>query len=236
MKKTVVLPALILFILLAGCASLAHKPSEINDIGKDASMDGKRVVVEGYAGIFMYKTMNSPVWVTLSDNPTGASGISGSNELSLFVSTGSEKLKPGAKYRVTGTIKTCGGCKIFPNPTIEIEKAELLENPPEEEAVPDTEQKLASISYSPIQCNGNPWDIWHDSLGRTYIRAPTEEEILKEYYSTVHGVTVISYQNIPAPPDLIVCTACQCPRGDTIRVSASPADAEKMKALGWKAA
>ena len=92
----------------------------------------------------------------------------------------------------------------------------------------------ATLSYAPIQCQGNPWEIWHNSLGRTYIRAPTEEEILKEYYSTVHGIPVVSYKNSPAPPGTIVCMACQCPRGDTIKVSVSAEDAKKMAALGWK--
>ncbi|MBI4052988.1 MAG: protease complex subunit PrcB family protein [Candidatus Diapherotrites archaeon] len=96
------------------------------------------------------------------------------------------------------------------------------------------------LTYAPIQCGENPWEKWHADLNRVYIRAPTEEEILKEYYSIVHGIPVVSYKNIPAPPGTIVCMACQCPRGDKIEIwvdnstETGRKNVEKLVELGWK--
>ena len=42
-----------------------------------------------------------------------------------------------------------------------------------------------SLSYRPKMCEKTVWQVWEENSGRVYIRAPTEEEIIKHYYSAV---------------------------------------------------
>jgi hypothetical protein len=90
------------------------------------------------------------------------------------------------------------------------------------------------LSYKPIQCGQNPWEKWHKDLNRTYIRAPTEQEIVKEYYRTVYEIEILEFKNIPAPSGTNVCKACTCQRGDTIFVLVDEKNIAKMLELGWK--
>lgn len=64
--------------------------------------------------------------------------------------------------------------------------------------------------------------------------APTEEQLLKLYYQGVHGVSIFGYMNIPEEPGTGTCTACECPRGDTIKVRVLQTDMQKMLGLEWK--
>lgn len=89
------------------------------------------------------------------------------------------------------------------------------------------------LTYAPTQCQTNPWEIWHADLNRVYIRAPTEKEILTEYYRTVHNIEILEFQQKPADPDQVVCRACNCPRGDTVAVSVNDNDSPKMVELEW---
>ncbi|MBS3068978.1 hypothetical protein J4441_01285 [Candidatus Micrarchaeota archaeon] len=90
------------------------------------------------------------------------------------------------------------------------------------------------LSYEPIQCGGNPWQIWEAESGRQYIRAPTEEEILTAYYLQVYGVEILQYQSRYTHG--IVCLACSCPRGDTISIEVYEKSKAKMLSLGWSEA
>ena len=36
-----------------------------------------------------------------------------------------------------------------------------------------------SFSYQPMMCEKTPWQVWEENSGRVYIRAPTDEEIIK---------------------------------------------------------
>lgn len=119
-----------------------------------------------------------------------------------------------------------------PEPLTELEDL-IDELTNSEQWVGAEETETQWLSYSPIQCGGNPWEIWHDSLGREYIREPTEEEILTEYFEVVHGIEILEYKNIPIEPGTGVCAACTCPRGDTIEVLVGENDAGKMAELGW---
>jgi len=98
----------------------------------------------------------------------------------------------------------------------------------------DNAEKNVKLQFAPIQCGSNSWEKWHSDLNRVYIRAPTEEEILKEYFSTVQGIQIISYHDIQAEPGTVTCMACNCARGDTIIVEVAAKDNAKMLELGWK--
>lgn len=109
----------------------------------------------------------------------------------------------------------------------------IQSNPQKNENDSNSSQKVL-LSISPIQCGENSWQKWHSSLNRTYIRAPTEKEILTEYFRTVQNIEILDFKNIPAKPGTIVCAACNCSRGDTIEVLVSEKDKAKMIELGWK--
>jgi hypothetical protein len=96
------------------------------------------------------------------------------------------------------------------------------------------EESQQWLYYKPIQCQQNPWEKWHKDLNRTYIRAPAEQEIVKEYYRTVYEIEILEFKNTPAPSGTNVCKACTCQRGDTIFVLVDEKNIAKMLELGWK--
>ena len=98
----------------------------------------------------------------------------------------------------------------------------------------ETLNETVWLSYSPIQCKQNTWEIWEANSGRVYIRAPTEKEILSSYYSQVYDVQILNYSTKEIGG--MMCDACTCSRGDTISVQIYAKDAQKMLSLGWKAA
>jgi len=117
------------------------------------------------------------------------------------------------------------GCVATPSP----QNPQIAAN----ETTNGTINKTVWLSYYPIQCGQNPWEIWEANSGRVYIRAPTEKEILSSYYSQIYEVQILDYANTKNSD--IVCAACACSRGDTINVQAYAKDAQKMLLLGWEA-
>ncbi len=104
------------------------------------------------------------------------------------------------------------------------------ENPPE---LPDVETEEGKFSIQPTQCQTNPWEIWHNDENRQYIRAPTEEEIIKEWLSVKFGIELDGYRQMDADPDQVVCSACSCPRGDTIEIKVTGKDLYRLDSLGF---
>lgn len=95
------------------------------------------------------------------------------------------------------------------------------------------------LSYQPIRCNQNPWEIWEANSDRTYIRAPTEKEILTSYYSQVHNVGLLDYRikgNGISVYASMACSACTCPLLHNIFVKVHQNDAQKILSLGWQEA
>ncbi|VVB58486.1 Uncharacterised protein [Candidatus Anstonella stagnisolia] len=118
------------------------------------------------------------------------------------------------------------GCVSTPSPP----------NPPigANDTINQTINKTVWLSYSPIQCKQNTWEIWEANSGRVYIRAPTEKEILTAYYSQIYDVQILNYSS--KENNEMVCAACNCPRGDTISAKIYAKDSQKMLSLGWKEA
>ena len=89
-----------------------------------------------------------------------------------------------------------------------------------------------SLSYQPMQCERTPWQVWEENSGRVYIRAPTDEEIITNYYLEVYGIGVRNVQKIQS--GLAVCEACSiCPAGYRFALTV---DADRMQVLldeGW---
>ena len=53
-----------------------------------------------------------------------------------------------------------------------------------------------SLSYRPKMCEKTPWQVWEENSGRVYIRAPTDEEIIKSYYISVYSIDVRDVKKI----------------------------------------
>jgi len=102
------------------------------------------------------------------------------------------------------------------------------QNPPKDNQI--NEKNWFSIE--PIQCRGNAWEQWHNSLNRQYVKAPTEEEILTEWLSEVHHIEIEGFASKQVYE--AVCEACDCPRGDIIAVLVDSSNSEKLIELGWK--
>ena len=52
--------------------------------------------------------------------------------------------------------------------------------------------------YQPKVCEKTPWQVWEDNSGRVYIRAPTDEEIIRNYYQSVYNIDVRDVKDGPA--------------------------------------
>ena len=104
--------------------------------------------------------------------------------------------------------------------------------PFEPEPIPSPQTQW--LYYSPVQCGENPWEIWHNGLDRQYFQQPLEEDIVKEYYQTIHNVQILEFKALQLAPDTAVCLSCDCPRGDTLKILINKTDSEKMIELGWR--
>jgi len=68
-----------------------------------------------------------------------------------------------------------------------------------------------SLSYQPMQCEKTVWQTWEANSGRVYIRAPTDAEIIRNYYSSVYGIDVMNVTKVDS--GLMSCDACSvCPQ------------------------
>jgi len=66
------------------------------------------------------------------------------------------------------------------------------------------------LSYQPKQCENTTWQVWEENSGRVYIRAPTNEEIIKSYYITIYNTDVRDVKKIQLGN--VTCQACDvCP-------------------------
>ena len=63
-----------------------------------------------------------------------------------------------------------------------------------------------SLSYQPKMCEKTTWQVWEENSGRVYIRAPTDEEIIRSYYLTVYSIDVRDVKKIQL--GTVSCQAC----------------------------
>ncbi len=105
-------------------------------------------------------------------------------------------------------------------------------------------EKAAGImmQMEPVQCLGNPWEQdWLQAEGRKYEDYPlgnprvleeAEKEIIRSFFEK-EGIRLYKLEGIPFPDSLMLCDACECPRGYTLVIEAAPADTARLRSFGF---
>jgi hypothetical protein len=89
-----------------------------------------------------------------------------------------------------------------------------------------------SLSYRPKMCEKTPWQVWEANSGRVYIRAPTDEEIIKHYYSSVYSTDVRDVKKIQL--DQMSCQACDvCPETYRFGLTVNASEMQPLLDEGW---
>ncbi|TAL51912.1 MAG: hypothetical protein EPN86_05750 [Nanoarchaeota archaeon] len=88
------------------------------------------------------------------------------------------------------------------------------------------------MSFDLMQCSKTPWQEWLDNSDIRFIRAPTEEQVLKMYFEN-KNINVTGYSKVQE--NVITCQACGvCWSGTRYFVTVSENDEDQMTRLGWK--
>jgi len=89
-----------------------------------------------------------------------------------------------------------------------------------------------SLSYRPKMCEKTPWQVWEENSGRVYIRAPTEEEIIKHYYASVYSTDVRDVKWIHLGK--VTCQACDvCPETYRFGLTVNASEMQPLLDEGW---
>ena len=89
-----------------------------------------------------------------------------------------------------------------------------------------------SLSYQPMQCEKTVWQTWEANSGRVYIRAPTDEEIIRHYYSSVYGIDVMNVTKVDS--GLMSCEACSvCPQTYHFGLTVNASVMQPLLDEGW---
>ena len=98
------------------------------------------------------------------------------------------------------------------------------------------------VSYEPVQCGTNPWEVWWNEGGSDQYgcklgqqcKELDEGQIITKYFENEKGIELFDIR-ISTKYE-IVCEACSCPRGDEVQVLVNAFDLQEMFGLGWKEA
>jgi hypothetical protein len=91
---------------------------------------------------------------------------------------------------------------------------------------------VISLSYQPRQCDKTTWQVWEENSGRVYIRAPTDEEIIKSYYISVYGIEVMNVTKVES--GLMTCQACSvCPETYHFGLAVNASEMQPLLDEGW---
>jgi hypothetical protein len=89
-----------------------------------------------------------------------------------------------------------------------------------------------SLSYQPKMCEKTVWWVWEENSGRVYIRAPTDEEIIKHYYSSVYSINVWDVKKIEHGN--VTCQACYaCPWFYKFGLTVNASEMQPLLDEGW---
>ena len=85
------------------------------------------------------------------------------------------------------------------------------------------------VEIDPIQCGGNPWEIWQSEQGVAYDMS--ESDIIKLYYREKENIEISEVKSKQTHE--AVCLACNCPTGDTLYLLVDDLSVQKMLTLGY---
>lgn len=89
-----------------------------------------------------------------------------------------------------------------------------------------------SLSYRPKMCEKTSWQSWEENSGRVYIRMPTDEEILKNYYASVYEIEVRDVKKIQL--DQVSCQTCDvCLETYRFELTLNASDMQPLLDEGW---
>jgi hypothetical protein len=89
-----------------------------------------------------------------------------------------------------------------------------------------------SLAYRPKMCEKTPWQVWEANSGRVYIRAPTDEEIIKHYYASVYSIDVRDVKKIQVRT--VSCQACDvCLETYRFGLTVNASDMQPLLDEGW---
>ncbi len=89
-----------------------------------------------------------------------------------------------------------------------------------------------AFSYQPKMCEKTPWQVWEENSGRVYIRAPTDEEIIKRllHIRLQHR----GQERKEDPARHVTCQACDvCPETYRFGLTANASEMQPLLDEGW---
>ena len=91
------------------------------------------------------------------------------------------------------------------------------------------------IKYQPMKCDRAPWEQWYLDGNITFVKAPTDKELVVAYYSRNYKVNVLNYTAVMSPAGNVSCDACSvCPKEYYVKIEVLSKYVSKMKGLGWQ--
>jgi hypothetical protein len=89
-----------------------------------------------------------------------------------------------------------------------------------------------TLSYQPKMCENTSWQVWEANSGRVYIRAPTDEEIIRHYYQSVYNINVRDLKKLQ--PETFTCQACYvCPGFYKFELTVNASEMQPLLDEGW---
>lgn len=90
-----------------------------------------------------------------------------------------------------------------------------------------------SLVMQPKQCTTEPWQTWYKEGNIKYIKAPTDEQLIRSYYEQKYGITILSAQRTET--NGVNCQACNvCAKSYLFTLEVSGKDVAKLVSLGWE--
>jgi hypothetical protein len=89
-----------------------------------------------------------------------------------------------------------------------------------------------SLAYRPKMCEKTPWQVWEENSGRVYIRAPTDEEIIRSYYISVYTIDVRDVKKVQL--GTVTCQACDvCQETYRFGLTVNASEMQPLLDEGW---
>lgn len=89
-----------------------------------------------------------------------------------------------------------------------------------------------TLSFRPKKCEKPSWQVWEENSGRVYIRMPTDEEIIQDYYASLYETDVRNVKKVQVVD--VTCEACSiCPETYLFRLTVNASMMQPLLDEGW---